>query len=158
MSTMAATSILKNKTYCFILETGSDIEDPRHFSRVDHMFDCLREAKVEGVMIGTARQAKLLVLFSLPMFLSLAVAQTGGNPGSNSQWDPIHGWTDGNPARADSIRSSSSGSAPSSLWSSYQRTNTDVYGVAGERPGTIGGIVISGGSRRCGGMFRMTEC
>ena len=108
-------------------------------------------------MVGPARQAKLLVLFSLQMFLSLAVAQTGGNPGGNSQWDPIHGWTDGNPARADSNRSSSGG-APSSLWSSYQRTNTDVYGHPGERPGTIGGIVISGGSRRCGGMFRMTEC
>jgi len=107
-------------------------------------------------MVGSARQVKFLVLFSLPMFLSLAAAQTGGNPGGPSQWDPIHGWTDGNPARADR---STSGSAPqSSLWSSYQRTNTDVYGVAGERPGTIGGIVISGGSRRCGGMFRMTEC
>jgi hypothetical protein len=109
-------------------------------------------------MIGTARRARILVLFSLPMFLSLAVAQTGGNPRSNSQWDPIHGWTDGNPARADSMSSSSSDGAQSSLWSSYQRTNTDVYGVPGERPGTLGGIVISGGSRRCGGMFRMTTC
>ena len=72
-------------------------------------------------MIGIAKQTTVAVLFSLPKCLSLAFAQTGGNPGGKSHWDPIHGWTDGNPATREGIGSGSSG-RQSSFWSSYQQT------------------------------------
>jgi len=48
-------------------------------------------------------------------------------------------------------------SGPTSLGSSYPGLGSDLARPA-ERPGMIGGIVISGGTRRCAGLFRAADC
>jgi hypothetical protein len=88
---------------------------------------------------------------SLVAFWSFAIGQTGSNR-TGETWDPIHGFADG---KSGGTASSSYGQ--SSPWSSFQQIDIPASGPP-DRPATLAGIVVSGGNRRCGGLFRMVGC
>jgi hypothetical protein len=106
-------------------------------------------------MPGRTTKLGMAASVYLAVFLSFALGQTGSHrPGA--EWDPIHGFSDGNSyPGATTRRSSSTGSG--SVWSSYQGVHTPTPGYT-ENPATIGGIVVSGGRRQCAGLFRMANC
>jgi hypothetical protein len=110
-----------------------------------------KQGRKEGSMAGRTTQMAVVASVSLMAFWSFAIGQTGS---SQTNWDPIHGFSDGSPA-GSAVSSSYGGN--SSLWSAYQPVDIPTS-RPDERPATLGGIVVSGGSRRCGGLFRVVNC
>jgi hypothetical protein len=80
-----------------------------------------------------------------------AYGQSRVDPNAGKAWDPISGFDDGGSYPG---KSSSGSKSP---WSFPHALNSNLSDPD-VTPGTIGGIVISGEGRRCGGMFRMVAC
>ena len=102
-------------------------------------------------MIARREHTSAFAIIPLLLLVPFAYGQTRVDPNAGRAWDPVSGFDDGGsyPGQSSS-RSKSPWSFPHSLDSDLSDPNVP--------PGTIGGIVISSGGRRCGGMFRMVAC
>jgi|tagenome__1003787_1003787.scaffolds.fasta_scaffold19011468_1 hypothetical protein len=106
---------------------------------------------VERAMIASRQQASAFAMLLLLLLAPFAYGQSRTDPNAGKAWDPISGFDDGGsyPGKSSS-GSKSPWSFPHALNSNLSDPNAPA--------GTLGGIVINGEGRRCGGMFRMTAC
>lgn len=102
-------------------------------------------------MIARRDQTNAFAIALTLLIVPLAYGQTRVDPNAGKAWDPIGGFDDGG-----SYPGKSSGSSKSP-WSFPHALNSNLNDPQAT-PGTIGGIVISGGGRSCGGMFRVSGC
>src|SRR5689334_13189902 len=102
-------------------------------------------------MIGRREQTNVFAIALTLLIVPLAYGQTRIDPNAGKAWDPISGFDDGG-----SYPGKSSGGSKSP-WSFPHALNSNLSDP-NVPAGTLGGIVISGEGRRCGGMFRVVAC